>query len=42
MIYDHWMEKEQHCNIVITQPRRIATLTLASFIAKEMNEQVCH
>lgn len=39
-ILDSHAEKRKHCNIVVTQPRRIAAISVAKRVAKERNWQV--
>ncbi|KAK8752988.1 hypothetical protein OTU49_001854, partial [Cherax quadricarinatus] len=39
-ILDEAVEKNRHCNIVVTQPRRIAAISLASRVCKERGWQL--
>ena len=39
-ILDHCAKENTHCNIICTQPRRIATTSIAKFICKERNWQL--
>jgi len=39
-ILDECAKEKRHCNIICTQPRRIATTSIAKFICKERNWQL--
>ena len=39
-ILDQCAEQNKHCNIICTQPRRIATTSIAKFICRERNWQL--
>ena len=40
MIYEWCNEHQEDCNMIVTQPRRIATFSIASYIAHERREKV--
>jgi HrpA-like RNA helicase len=41
-IMEHWEASHQgaHCNIIITQPRRLSAISLAEWVARERQERV--
>ena len=36
-ILEHYARRERHCNVICTQPRRIATRSIAQYVAKMRN-----
>jgi len=38
-ILDHYANRNQYCNIVVTQPRRIAAMSIARRVCAERNWQ---
>jgi hypothetical protein len=41
-ILEHWEASRQgaHCNIIVTQPRRLSAISLAEWVARERQERV--
>lgn len=49
-ILDHYVSENRHCNIIVTQPRKIAAISIARRVCQErqwqlgtlIGYQVCH
>lgn len=41
-IMEHWeaLQRGVHCNIIVTQPRRLSAISLAEWVAYERQERV--
>lgn len=41
-IMEHWESSQRgaHCNIIVTQPRRLSAISLAEWVAHERKERV--